>query len=344
MLKERCVSPANHLQNKPTMSNLSNRIQALFHAEQYHGWGKTKRYFEGWYFKVIDKTENFAFAFIPGIAMDVDGNRQAFVQVLDGKKCTAAYHRFDAKEFLPEAGKFEVQIGDNFFSKNKIKLQLPNVKGVLEFYDQKPWSNSWYSPNIMGPFSFVPFMQCYHGILSMDHVIVGQLEIDDQIIDFKGGRGYMEKDWGRSFPSGYFWMQTNHFSEPNISLKSSIAKIPWLGSSFVGFIAGIWLGDQLIEFTTYNFTKLKRAFSDEKKVEIVMENSKHRLEILAHRHQATALPSPIQGFMDGRIEESMTSKLEVKLTDKRNKTILLEDVGRNAGLEIAGKVEEITIL
>jgi hypothetical protein len=47
--------------------------------------------------------------------------------------------------------------------------------------------------------------------------------------------------------------------------------------------------------------------------------------------------------MDGRIEESMTAKIEVKLWDKKNKTILLQDTGRNAGLEVAGKVEEILV-
>ena len=47
--------------------------------------------------------------------------------------------------------------------------------------------------------------------------------------------------------------------------------------------------------------------------------------------------------MDGRIEESMTAKIEVQLYDKKSQKILLEDTGRNAGLEVAGKVEEITI-
>ncbi len=322
---------------------LTNKLNALFHAEQYHGWGKTKRYFEGWYYKVLNADESQAFAFIPGIAMDEHGKKQAFVQVLDGKKLTAAYHKFEAADFVPQAGKFEVKLGNNFFSKEKIHLDLPDVKGSLAFHNQVPWSSSLLSPNIMGPFSFVPFMQCYHGILSMDHSISGSLNIKGQDIDFAGGRGYMEKDWGRSFPSGYIWMQTNHFSEAGISLKSSVAKIPWMGTSFVGFIGGVWLHDRLIEFTTYNFTKLRKSFADEKKVEIVLENGNFKLEILAHRQASTSLASPILGFMDGRIEESMTATLEVLLTDKKSKKVLLQDTGRNAGLEVAGKVSDIMV-
>jgi hypothetical protein len=319
------------------------KLQALFHPEQYHGWGRSKKYFEGWYYKVVNAEENRAFAFIPGIAMDENSNKQAFVQVLDGINKTAKYHRFEASEFIPTAGAFDVTIQKNRFKRNAISLELPGISGQLEFHNQVPWPSSWYSPGIMGPYSFVPFMQCYHGIVSMDHNVSGQLTIQNEKVDFTGGRGYMEKDWGSSFPSGYIWMQSNHFSEAGISLKSSVANIPWLASSFVGFIAGIWLYDRLIPFTTYNGTKLKKSFADEKKVELVMENKNYLLEIEAERDTATSLASPIQGFMDGRIEESMTAKIMVKLKDKRAGKVLLEDTGRNAGLEVAGNVEDVLV-
>ncbi|MFK8102166.1 MAG: tocopherol cyclase family protein [Saprospiraceae bacterium] len=322
---------------------LKKKIQALFYPEQYHGWGRRKRFFEGWYYKIVNEKEDRAFAFIPGIAMDEQGKQQAFVQVLDGKKMKAAYHEFAAKDFVPEAGKFELSIGANYFSRRTLRLALPDVWGELNFIGQVPWSSSWYSPGIMGPFSFVPFMQCYHGILSMDHQIEGQLTIEGVEIDFTGGRGYLEKDWGHSFPSAYIWMQSNHFKTPGISLKASVAKIPWMGTSFVGFIAGIWLQDRLIEFTTYNFTRLRRSFADQEEVVLHLENRHYRLQIRADREAATQLASPIIGFMEGRVEESMTAKLEVELFDKKTKQLILQDVGRNAGLEVAGNISEIMI-
>ena len=60
-------------------------------------------------------------------------------------------------------------------------------------------------------------MECYHGILSMNHSISGDLIINNKKINFNSGRGYTEKDWGHSFPLGYVWMQSNHFSNKNIS-------------------------------------------------------------------------------------------------------------------------------
>lgn len=318
-------------------------IKAFFNPEQYHGWGKTRSYFEGWYFKVVDHSEKKAFAFIPGIAIDETGNRQAFIQVLDGKKSTAIYRRFDHSDFVPAPGRFNVRILDNLFSENKIRLNLPEISGELHFYENVRLPKLWYSPGIMGPYSFAPFMECYHGIVSMDHSVNGEIMADGKIINFDNGRGYIEKDWGRSFPGAYIWMQSNHFSEPGISLFASVAKIPWRHSSFTGFIAVIWLHDRFIKFTTYNRSRLEKCHVDTGKVELVMENKLYRIRISVKRNHSASLASPVQGFMDGRIEESMTSEIEVNLTELKTGRTLLLDTGRNTGLDVAGRIEDIIV-
>jgi tocopherol cyclase len=319
------------------------KIRSIFHPEQFQGWNQKRNYFEGWYFKVVSEDETNAFAIIPGIAIDKQGKRQSFIQVLDGKKLTAQYHKFEYGSFVPATNRFEVKIERNFFSEQKLILNLPQLKGELLFTGNIAWPNSWYSPGIMGPYSFLPFMECYHGIVSMDHSITGQLVVGGEILNFDRGRGYIEKDWGQSFPSAYVWLQTNHFSQPGISLKTSVAKIPYLGYSFVGFITGIWLGDRLIQFTTYNQSVLQKSVIDAEKVELVMQNKNYTLEILTRRVTSTALASPILGLMEGRIEESMNAQIEINLTDRKTGKTILNDVGRNAGLEVAGKIEEIII-
>ena len=313
-----------------------DRIHAIWNPECYHGWNKSKKFFEGWYYKIISKDQKHAFAIIPGIAMDETGKKQAFIQVLDGKELNASYHKFDASDFVASSKKHDLQIQGNRFTSDSIELDLPDLKGKLHFINRNPWSTSFLSPGIMGPFSFVPFMECYHGILSMDHGIEGSLIHKNKTHSFDQGRGYMEKDWGHSFPEGYIWMQSNHFSKPGVSVKASIAKIPWLSSSFIGHIAGVLVADSLIEFTTYNGTKLKHCSISEKQVCLEMENKNYRLSIIAERKKATALAAPISGFMDARIEESMHAQIHVKLFDKKNNSTLLDDVGLSAGLEVAG--------
>lgn len=319
------------------------RLKAIHHPERYHGFGRKKKFFEGWYYKIIDPTEEHAFAIIPGIAMDKEGNQQAFIQTLDGKNQTAHYEKFDAADFDIQPNTFELKLAGNYFTQNHVKLNLPHMKGELILKNQIQWPSSFFSPGIMGPFSFVPFMECYHGILSMNHDLQGTFEIDGKKIDFTNGKGYAEKDWGHSFPKAYVWMQTNHFSHPDISLKASVAKIPWMGSAFTGFIAGLWWQNELIQFTTYNCTKLRKNQINEETVTLTFENSKYQLNIVAHRSDSSELAAPIQGFMDGRIEESMTSKVVVNLVDKKQQKTVFSDTGRNAGLEVAGEIEQILV-
>jgi hypothetical protein len=85
-------------------------------------------------------------------------------------------------------------------------------------------------------------MECYHGVLSFDHGITGQLTVNGEIFDFNGGRGYIEKDWGQAFPKAWIWMQSNHFEQPGTCLTASVAIIPWLRSAFSGFVVGLWHG------------------------------------------------------------------------------------------------------
>jgi tocopherol cyclase len=314
-------------------------LSPLFNPEEFQGRGKKRAYFEGWYFKMLDASETKAYAFIPGIALDEDGEGQAFIQVLDGKRRSSRYHKFDLASFSAARGVFEASIGPNRFSGNSLSLDLPGIRGDLRFEDRVRWPSRWYSPGIMGPFSFAPFMECYHGIVSMDHAISGSLEIDGETVDFSGGRGYIEKDWGRSFPKAYVWMQSNHFSDRGISLKASVADIPWMENSFTGFIAGLWLRDRLLRFTTYNGAKLIRLRIDPEKVELRLANKDYLLGIEVARDAATSLASPIRGFMDGRIEESMTSTIEVSLTDARTGLEIFRDRGRNAAAEVAGDID-----
>jgi tocopherol cyclase len=54
----------------------------------------------------------------------------------------------------------------------------------------------------MGWFAYVPFMECYHGVLSLDHEVNGRLRLGKRETDFSGGRGYIEKDWAAPFRAG----------------------------------------------------------------------------------------------------------------------------------------------
>lgn len=311
---------------------MRRKLRALWHPEIYHGWGKEKQYFEGWYLKCVTADEKYAIAFIPGISMDAAGNQHAFVQVMYGTEGKAAYHQYDVAAFEPSEHRFEVKVGDSLFSGEKIVLDLPGISGELSFSGNTEWPKMLGAPGIMGWFSYIPFMECFHGIVSMNHTISGTLQIEGRNIDFTNGKGYIEKDWGRSFPKAYVWMQTNHFEDAQASLIASVAYIPFLGSHFIGFISGFWLEGKLFRFATYTVARKKLAIFEDH-VELSFTNPKTAINIRAHRAPGTALITPLSGAMTGKINESLQARIDVELF--QNGKRIFEGTGTTAGLEVS---------
>ncbi|MCB0641236.1 MAG: hypothetical protein KDC44_06330 [Phaeodactylibacter sp.] len=322
------------------MSGFIKRWRATWNPNMYHGWGKSSNYFEGWYFKIVDPTEALAYAVIPGISMGPDGKQHAFIQLLDGKACKAYYYEFAAGDFQPEAQQFGLQLGNNYFSEEKIVLDLLELKGTLRFSGLHPWPKMLGAPGIMGWYGFMPFMECYHGVVSLYHQLEGTLSVKERgMVDFSGGIGYIEKDWGKSFPSAWIWNQTNHFdaAEP-VNFMASVANIPWLGSHFIGYIVGFLYEGKLYRFATYTGAKMQAWVKDDE-VHLGFKDRRYRLECIAKKRATGELISPISGTMTGKVNESMQAEVLVRFYDRE--TLQFEGVGRNAGLELAGDVDKL---
>jgi tocopherol cyclase len=308
----------------------------------FQGSLKKKNYFEGWYFKAVDKSEENALAIIPGISLTGNDNSHAFIMVLEARKQKLHYFSFSPTEFKYSKDKFELQIGDNFFSHEKMILNLngeAQIKARFEFQNIIPWPVTLFSPGVMGWYSFIPFLECYHGVLSFNHEIKGYIEINGEKKDFEDGKGYMEKDWGSSMPSSWIWMQTNHFSEDGISLFGSIANIPWLGNFFTGYIFGFLYRNHLYQFTTYNGAKIKDLTLNDHHIKIEVTLKKYRLIIEADRTEGVDLPAPSLGEMTSKVNESLKSLIKVKLYE--GEELLFSGEGRNAGLEFVGDIQEL---
>jgi hypothetical protein len=323
-------------------------VLKIWHPEVYHGRGKKKDYFEGWYFKSVSKDEKNAYAIIVGISITRNKNKShAFIMIMDARKQLLNYFKYPLSSFCAHKEKFEVNIGKSFFSLNKILLDIDDGKTVInaqiEFKNIVPWPVKRFSPGVMGIYAFIPFLECYHGVLSFNHSINGYVEINNKKKDFTGGKGYIEKDWGSSMPSSWIWMQSNHFDEDGVSLFGSIAKIPWLGSYFTGYIFGLLYDGTLYKFTTYNGAKIKRLKVTEDCIEIIIANKKHVLQIDASRAEGVDLPAPKLGEMTSKVNESLRSRININLfmKDEKDKILIYHGTGRNAGLEFVGDLDEL---
>lgn len=123
-------------------------------------------------------------------------------------------------------------------------------------------------------------------------------------------------------------------------MLGSAAIIPWLGSSFRGTIAGVWHQQRLYPFATYTGAKLERLELDDTHVRLAWADRRHRLELETERRQGGLLHAPVRSEMHKRVEESMDGELKVRLTTREGE-VLLDDVGRAAGLEVHGDLERL---
>ncbi len=308
----------------------------------FHGAGKQASYFEGWYLKFVTADESDQVALIPGLFLGKDGRGEAFVQVLDGTTATSSYHRFDPDQFVASPSEFDTAIADNRFDQSGITVDLPSVAGSIRYTEPlTPWPVEMWSPGIMGWFAWLPSLQCYHGLLSFDHGLAGSLEVGGRTIDFTDGRGYIEKDWGRSFPTGYVWMQSNHFTTTRLSVSASTALVPVLGRTLRGFIVGVWLDGTLYRFATHNGSRSRTLNVTDESVRWELSDPLGRRLILnAKRHPGTMLMAPLPSGMEPVVEESLEATIYVRLTD-RDGSVLVEDVGRCAGLEVYGDIQAL---
>jgi hypothetical protein len=310
-------------------------------------WGKPHQ-FEGWYFKQVDAPEENAIAVIPGVSFGKnEAESHCFIQVLDGKTRTANYFPFPLEDFQSDKKHLRISIQENEFRMDGMDLALKNkhhtISGSLQFGESIPWPVTRFTPGAMGPFRFIPGMQCLHGILSFDHDLQGTVTVDQRQIDFSNGRGYIEKDWGHEFPSAWIWMQSNHFEEPGLSFTASIAKIPWMKRSFTGFLIGILYNGTVHRFTTYTRATISTPKVSADTVTFTVQDKKAIIEVQAKRAQGASLRSPVEGLMTGRITESLDSTIHLKFYHKTNhrKNLIFEGTGRTAGLEVVGELSEI---
>lgn len=313
-----------------------NKLFLMRNPDLFQGQKKidtNKNYFEGWYFKNTNKEEGISF--IPGININKE-HKNAFIQVITNN--SSHYINYNIDEFKSESEPFLIKIGNNIFSKAGIHIDIMDdtkkikIYGDIKYSDSKNINTNFLNPNIMGPFSYIPFMECNHAILSMKNRIQGFININNKNIDFSNSTGYIEKDWGCSFPKSYIWCQGNNFQKSNASFMLSIADIPFKFFEFRGVICVLKMDKQEFKFTTYNNAKVIRYDIDKNSLNIILRKGEYELNVKSKYGDRIKLMAPVKGKMEKDIFESITTWITVTL--KKDNDIIFSDTSTNCGLEI----------
>lgn len=250
-------------------------------------------YFKGWYYKCQSDTQSIAV--IPAIHK-CRGERSCSVQLItpDGSWSIP----YPGSAFRREKG--AVYFGDNKFSPQGIRLKLEteglSAVGSLRF---GPFTPLRY--DIMGPFRYVPFLECRHSVYSLAHSVTGKIRVNDTVYTFRDDTGYMEADQGRSFPRQYAWTQC---SFPAGSLMLSVAEIPLGGFHFTGVIGVVLYQGKQYRLGTYWGAKAAHIGGGE----IIIRQGSYRLTARLLEQTAQPLSAPVQGQMARTIHENIVCR------------------------------------
>ena len=312
--------------------------------EQYHGNNNKRPFFEGWYHK-MSTSNGETLVLIPGIYRSgVSEYETAFLMIYQGSNRHLEYIPYHVNDFECNKKNYSLHLGENYFSLDKVKLNLNtekiNLKGTILSEDLKPWPVTFFEPGCMGWYAYVPTMECFHGILSMNHTLNGQLSLNKSKLNFDGGKGYIEKDWGENFPKNWIWAQSNHFQDSDLSVSISLATVPWKKSYFSGYIVGVQHRDTLYRFTPYRKSKITHLHYNETFLEWHLKSGGVEIQFNVERGTKSGLLyAPDEKDMIPKVAEYLDGKINCKLIV--NGECILEDQTNKAALEIIGDIDTL---
>ena len=253
-------------------------------------------FFGGWYFKI--ESESDTFAFIVGKSEN-KSDSSAFVQIISSDR--SAIVNYSADEYKFYKSPFLLKLGGNVFDESGMWLNIEkegvSLHGCLIF---DGFSSPGY--DIMGPFRFLPALECRHSVISVGHSVNGQIIYNGKKCVFKNANGYIEGDSGRSFPSEYAWSQCFF---PNGSLMFSVARVPVGPICITGVIGIIRYNGRQYRLGTYFGASAKTIKDGE--IVIKQGKSEFRAALPAEGHM---LAAPQNGKMSRLIREGVRCNCE----------------------------------
>ncbi len=277
------------------------------------------RQFEGWYFK--QQCCGHTIVFIPARHRGQSGRETASLQIIfDDQAWNIAY---PAEEFSVQKEPFKVRIGKCTFGIDGCQIDC-NTQGISFCGELRYSSLTKPKYDIMGPFCFVPAMQCRHSLVSLAHRVDGSLCLGGIKLTFRNGQGYIEGDRGCSFPRQYVWTQCGWDGN---CIMMSVADIPFCGRSFTGCISTVYLDGKEYRFATYLGARPHQVSERE----ISLRQGPYYLRARLEAANPLPLRAPKEGEMERTIRESLACRVCYEL--ERDGVLLLSTQNDRASFE-----------
>ena len=153
-------------------------IHMLYHSSVFQGRHKKQNYFEGWYFKIVTETE--VLALIPGVSLGAGReDRHSFIQIISSREQKSWYVRYPFEAFKADRRTFNLELAENRFSSSEISVDIQfedlSLSGSVKQNQLHSYPVTFKSPDIMGWYAYMLFMECFYGIVSMLHSLEGSM-------------------------------------------------------------------------------------------------------------------------------------------------------------------------
>ncbi|MGF1486090.1 MAG: tocopherol cyclase family protein [Prochloraceae cyanobacterium] len=266
-----------------TGQNINNSLQTPHSG--YHWDGTSARFFEGWYYRVTIPEIAQTFAFMYSID-DPIGSRPhsgGAAQIL-GPDDEYLYRIFpDVKGFwgaknylgLGHWGKTDLDLSPQLLDRDRFEsdikegyqatatinqgyFQDPVTKNYCRWYYKIEPVYGWGNPkasqqSTAGMLSSFEIFEPGWQILMAHGLATGSIDWNGKIYEFSNAPAYGEKNWGRSFPQKWFWLNCNSFQdEPDLALTAGGGKrqvVSWMEEVA---LVGIHYRGSFYEFVPWN--------------------------------------------------------------------------------------------
>lgn len=335
----------------------------------YHWDGSSRRFFEGWYYRVTLPQNSTTFAFMYSIEDPIGGKMHSggAAQVL-GANDEYLWRTFpDVKRFW--ASPSELEFGH--WGQTDLKTQ-PKILPADEFerhiqqgyqatatwnqgiirdpasdrycrwqYEIKPiygWGDRGkLQQSTAGWLSSLQIFEPGWQILMAHGLATGWIEWNDKRYEFTDAPAYSEKNWGGAFPQKWFWLNCNSFDgEPDLALTAGGGRrgVLWWMESVA--MIGLHYRGKFYEFVPWN-SKVEWNILPWGRWQMQARNSEFEVSLIGTTDlPGTPLRAPTQDGLIFCCKDTMLGQLSLELRRVGESKPILEATSSVCGLEVGG--------
>ncbi|AFZ13046.1 tocopherol cyclase [Crinalium epipsammum PCC 9333] len=352
------------------MFNLSSANIQTPHSG-YHWDNTSRRFFEGWYYRVTLPDSGDTFAFMYSIEDPIGGKAHSggAAQILGANDEYLCRSFPDVNKFwasgdrlaLGHWGKTDLQTLPSYLSPTDFErhvqegyqatatwhqgfLHDPGTGSTARWqYEIKPiygWGNQGApQQSTAGWLSSLQIFEPGWQILMAHGLATGWIEWNGKRYDFTNAPAYSEKNWGGSFPQKWFWLNCNWFDgEPDLALTAGGGRrgVLWWMESVA--MVGVHHQGKFYEFVPWN-AKVNWDIQPWGKWYMHAENAFYEMELTGTTDlPGTLLRAPTNNGMIFCCRDTMNGELHLQLREKRlgKSKLILEAHSSLCGLEVGG--------